>query len=173
MAAQRMPLVAVGVLVAILAGSAVALLARDVAPPARDLETRTLEVERQLLCPQCTNKRLDVCDQPICEDMRREIRARLERGESEGQIVDFFSGRYGDRVLASVPKSGFNLWLWGWVLASIALAGLAAWSWLSRSRPRASGATGTREIAAGGTADDAWLDAQLRDAADGPGLGGR
>ena len=172
MAPRRTRLVVVVALVAFLAVAAVALLARDAAPPARDLEARTLEVERQLLCPQCTSKRLDVCDQAICEDMRREIRARLERGETRAQILDFFSGRYGDRVLASVPKSGFNLWLWGWVLASIALAGLAAWSWL-RGRAHPGRDTSTREASPREAVDDAWLDAQLRDAPDGPGVRGR
>lgn len=147
----------------LLATGAIAVAARATAP-ATDLDARVLEIERQLLCPQCTNKRLDVCDQAICEDMRREIRARLERGETQAQIVAFFAGRFGDRVLASVPMEGFNLWLWGWVVAAIALAGLAAWSWLARSRaPAALEASPALDAASEG-----WLDAQLRDEPSGP-----
>jgi cytochrome c-type biogenesis protein CcmH/NrfF len=156
----------VGSLVALLAVAAVVVLGWGAADaptsPANDLDARTLQVERQLLCPQCTNKRLDVCEEAICQDMRREIRLRLERGETEPQIVAFFAGRFGDRVLASVPKSGFNLWLWGWVFASLALAGLAAWSWLSRSG--ASSARGPAVPTGFDEADDGWLDAQLREA---------
>lgn len=125
------------------------------APPAT-LEGRVLAVERQLLCPQCTNQRLDVCDTAICQDMRREIRARLERGEADADIVRFFAGRYGDRVLASVPKSGFNLWLWGWVLGVIVLVGGAGAWWLSRRAP-------SREAPPLEDQDERWLDAQLRD----------
>jgi cytochrome c-type biogenesis protein CcmH len=142
---------------AVLGAGAVALLAGDASPPATDLDTRMLEVERQLLCPQCTNKRLDVCDQAICQDMRREIRTRLERGENEQQIVDFFAGRFGDRVRAAVPKSGFNLWLWGWVLASLGLAGAAVWTWLARSR------ASIEAVEPLDAADEGWLDAQLRE----------
>lgn len=149
--------VATGVIVTVSRGSA----------PAADMDARVLKVERQLLCPQCTNKRLDVCDQAICEDMRREIRMRLERGETEPQIVAFFAGRFGDRVLASVPMEGFNLWLWGWVAAVIALAWLAAWSWLARSRVPLARATAVLDAATEG-----WLDAQLRDEPAGP-SGGR
>ena len=33
---------------------------------AERLEAQALSLERQLLCPQCTNKRLDVCEIAIC-----------------------------------------------------------------------------------------------------------
>lgn len=122
------------------------------APPT--LEARTLQVEQQLLCPQCTNKRLDVCELAICQDMRREIRTRLEQGESEAAIVAFFSGRFGDRVLATVPRSGFNLWLWGWVVGSVVVVGALGARWL-RAQTRRSAAPPLVE------SDDRWLDAQL------------
>src|SRR4051812_40341914 len=73
-----------------------------------------LQIEKRLLCPQCTNLRLDVCDTQICADMRQEIKDRLAKGQSDEQIVAYFQGRYGQRVLAEVPARGFNLILFGW-----------------------------------------------------------
>ena len=118
------------------------------------LDERTLRVEQRLLCPQCTNKRLDVCELPICQDMRREIRTRLEGGQSEAEVIAFFSGRFGERVLASVPKSGFNLWLWGWVVGSVVVVGALGARWLT-ARTRRAPAPALVE------SDDRWLDAQL------------
>jgi len=124
-------------------------------------EAQALQIERQLLCPQCTNKRLDVCELAICQDMKRLIRERVAAGATSDDILLVFSTRYGDRVLAAVPKSGFNLWLWGWVGGSIvAVAGLGTW-WLLRGRgtsPRGAPALEAVE----GDVDERWLDAQVR-----------
>lgn len=125
------------------------------------LEAQALQVERQLLCPQCTNKRLDVCELAICRDMKQLIRERLADGDQSDDILLFFSTRYGDRVLARLPKSGFNLWLWGWVGGSLAAMALLGGGWLLRRRPPPSGAApGFLEEA---PPDEAWLDEQLRD----------
>ena len=35
---------------------------------------KEISIEKQLLCPQCTNERLDICSIQICIDMRKEIR---------------------------------------------------------------------------------------------------
>lgn len=136
---------------------ALAMVAGRTAPPVPvTLEERTLAVEQRLLCPQCTNKRLDVCDVAICEDMRREIRTRLEAGQTEAEIVAFFAGRFGDRVLANVPKTGFNLWLWGWVIGSVVVVAGSGAMWLGRRPARL-------EAPPLGDRDEQWLDAQVRD----------
>ncbi len=122
-------------------------------PPA---EARAIAVEQQLLCPQCTNKRLDTCEIEICQDMRRDIRARLDRGESEQDILRFFAGRYGDRILAALPTSGFPLWLWGWTLLSVLAVSISGLAWLRRQRRPAA------EAPALGDAEERWL-SQLAD----------
>lgn len=86
-----------------------------------ELAAQQLAIEQQLLCPQCTNKRLDVCELAICDDMRETIRRELAAGRPSDDIIYFFRNRYGDRVLAELPKSGFNLLLWGWVVAAMTL----------------------------------------------------
>lgn len=80
-----------------------------------------LAIERQLLCPQCVNERLDQCARAICDDMRATIREQLAAGTPPDQIVFFFRARYGERVLAQLPREGFNLLLFGWVAGSLAL----------------------------------------------------
>ena len=44
--------------------------------------------------------------------MRVTVRERLAEGWSEEEIRQYFVDRYGERVLASPPKEGFNLIAW-------------------------------------------------------------
>jgi cytochrome c-type biogenesis protein CcmH len=123
---------------------------------AQDIDELALRVERALLCPQCTNLRLDVCDTQLCADMRADIRARLARGESEQEIVESFVLLYGHEVLADVPASGFNLLLFGWAGASLLL--VASVGTLVLMRLRRSAAPPSASLRAN---DDQWIDEQL------------
>ena len=56
--------------------------------------------------------------------MRQMVRDRLAQGATRQEILDFFVERYGQEILASPPKSGFNLlaWIFPLVGMSVALA---------------------------------------------------
>ena len=134
--------------------------ARAQEPP--NLDEQALSIEKQLLCPQCTNERLDVCSIAICIDMRREIREQLIDGRNSDEIIFFFQSRYGQRVLADLPKEGFNLVLFGWVGASLLLMGLGGAFFLFRLRAAGRAHRAASEAPAPQTdGDDAWLDAEL------------
>lgn len=119
-------------------------------------QERLLSIERRLLCPQCTNLRLDVCETQLCFDMRAQIRERVAAGESDQQIVGYFTGRYGQRVLADVPARGFNLVLFGWVGGSMLFVAVVGTLVLVRLRRSASVASSAPISAA----DERWLDEQ-------------
>ncbi len=127
---------------------------------AQDFEAQALQIERQLMCPRCINVRLDHCELTICEDMRAEIREQLASGRGSDDIILYFSDRFGDVVLAELPREGFNLWLFGWVGGSIVLVAVIGAAALWRQR------RGARLAPAGAGALDAseerWLDEQLR-----------
>ncbi|MDA0352276.1 MAG: cytochrome c-type biogenesis protein CcmH [Chloroflexi bacterium] len=167
-----------GVLLAVVAVAAVtfavATLAASSPGTARaqelspDLEARALGIERQLLCPQCTNKRLDVCEIAICIDMRHQIREQLVAGRTNDEIIFFFSNRYGQRVLAEIPREGFNLVLFGWVGGSLLLVAGGGALFLLQLR-RSGRATRAQRLAAASAApdtaeDEAWLESTLPDA---------
>lgn len=141
---------------AVVLAAALVLAGRSASVGAQDFEAQALQIERQLLCPQCTNKRLDVCELPICVDMRTLIRERLAAGDSPDSIILFFSNRYGERVLADLPKSGFNLVLFGWVGGSIALVALLGALSLLRGRRTAQPAATALD-----SEGEEWLDEQL------------
>ncbi len=159
--ARLLPLLAT----ALLAALAFALVADQVrAQEPANLDAQALSIEKQLLCPQCTNERLDVCNIAICIDMRREIREQLIEGRNSDEIIFFFQNRYGQRILADIPKEGFNLVLFGWVAASLLLMSLGGTFFLFRLRAAGRAyraALATSDTSAPTTDDDAWLDAEL------------
>ncbi|XXX82230.1 cytochrome c-type biogenesis protein CcmH [Sorangium sp. So ce134] len=59
----------------------------------------------RLLAPCCWNQTLDVHESEMASELRREIRARLRRGEAADAIESDLVARYGDRLRAA-PSSG-------------------------------------------------------------------
>jgi cytochrome c-type biogenesis protein CcmH len=69
-------------------------------------------VARELYCPICENTPLDVCETRACEDWRQLIREKLEAGQSEEQIVEYFASVYGERARATPATRGLSLVVW-------------------------------------------------------------
>jgi cytochrome c-type biogenesis protein CcmH len=109
------------VLVAGAGGFAFSQLYLRPAPPSAQLA-----VEQRLLCPQCQEVRLDVCDRPICTDMKADIARRLAAGQSEDAIVAAYQQAYGPAILADNQPGGPAAWLLPWALIALALGGLGA-----------------------------------------------
>lgn len=105
-------------------------------------DDQVLQVAKSLYCPVCTGVPLDVCDTQACVQWRALIREKLEAGQSEEQIRQYFIAQYGDRVLGAPPPEGFNLG--AYILPMLILLGGALavfWSarnWLKRSTPAGS-----------------------------------
>ena len=88
---------------------------------AGSLEEQTLRVAAELRCPVCQN--LSVADSPseMATQMRELIHEKLKNGESPDQIRSYFVSRYGEWVLLSPARKGFN-WV-AWLLPFAALLG--------------------------------------------------
>ena len=80
------------------------------AADAIDEEAR--RIAKGLQCPVCQGA--SVADSPsdLAEQMRGVIRRKVEQGESEQQIVQYFVERYGDGVLIEPPRRGIGLAVW-------------------------------------------------------------
>jgi len=84
-----------------------------------DLEDKVREIASELRCVVCQN--LSVADSPseLAKEMRNLVRELVEQGKSREEILAYFVSRYGEFVLLSPTKRGFNLLVW--VLPFLAL----------------------------------------------------
>ena len=75
-------------------------------------DQRAYQLSQQLMCPVCDGQTLDQSQAQLSEDMKAVIRQKIEDGDSNQQIRDYFVERYGEIVLASPEAGGFNLIAW-------------------------------------------------------------
>jgi cytochrome c-type biogenesis protein CcmH len=84
------------------------------------LETRARALSRELRCMVCQNQSIDDSDAPLARDLRILVRDRLKAGDSDEQVLEFLTARYGDFVLLRPRFTGRTALLW------LAPAGLLA-----------------------------------------------
>lgn len=102
----------VSAFMALLLGSAHA------APPAANspadpvLEARVQRISAELRCLVCQNQTIADSNADLAVDLRRQVRLMLQQGQSEQQIIDFMTARYGDFVLYRPPVKSTTALLW-------------------------------------------------------------
>ncbi len=80
--------------------------------PVRADSPTVSNISQQLMC-QCGCGR--ALDSHVCatqEAMTAVIRQKIAQGQSAEQIIQSFVAQYGEQVLSSPPKQGFNLTVW-------------------------------------------------------------
>ena len=96
------------------------------------LELRARELSRELRCMVCQNQSIDDSDAPLARDLRLLVRERLKAGDSNGQVLDFLTARYGQFVLLKPRFAWDTAVLWVAPLAVLLLGGLGLLSLLRR-----------------------------------------
>jgi cytochrome c-type biogenesis protein CcmH len=77
------------------------------------LEARARALSQELRCMVCQNQSIDDSDAPLARDLRLLVRERLKAGDTDAQVLNFLTARYGQFVLLK-PPFGFDtalLWL--------------------------------------------------------------
>ena len=100
-----------------------------------ELEAKMLRISSELRCLVCQNETIAASHAELAVDLRNQIRDMLRQGQSEQQIIDYMTARYGDFVLYRPPVKGatFLLWFGPTVLM---VGGLAALVLVLRRRSR-------------------------------------
>lgn len=89
-----------------LGGALLAILALAATPALA--ATSFSDVEDEVMCDTC-NVPLNIADSARADQLRKEIRGKIARGESKSQIKSELRTTYGPKILALPPASGFNL----------------------------------------------------------------
>ncbi len=111
------------------------------ASPVRADSATVSDISKQLICQCGCTLVLANCTHSECmsrDTMTTLIKQGLAQGQSEEQIIQFFVAQYGEQVLASPPKRGFNLVAWLLPFAAILSGGgviyIALKVWVRRGR---------------------------------------
>jgi cytochrome c-type biogenesis protein CcmH len=76
------------------------------------VEARMLRIAEELRCLVCQNQTIADSHAPLAEDLRQQVREMIARGDTDKQIIDFMTQRYGDFVLYRPPLKSTTAALW-------------------------------------------------------------
>ncbi len=99
------------------------------------------EISANLMCQCGCTMVLNTCECGTAEQMRGEIKTMLDQGKSKDDILNFYIGKYGDKVLSAPKAEGFNISAYitpfAVILASALVIGLIVRQWVIRTRTAA------------------------------------
>ena len=87
---------------------------------AQTFEDQVSDISAELMCPVCRGQTVSESNSDLANDFRDIIKTKLREGQSKEEILNYFTSRYGDTVLASPPARGFRLIVW--ILPIVAIA---------------------------------------------------
>ncbi|WBU57515.1 cytochrome c-type biogenesis protein [Paracoccus sediminicola] len=101
------------------------------------LETRAREISQDLRCPVCQGENIDESNAAISRDLRLYVRERLVEGDSDAEVIDAVTDRFGEFVLFSPRATGGNLILYlaGPLMALIGV--IMGWRFIASRRASA------------------------------------
>ncbi len=94
------------------------------------LESRARELSKVLRCPVCQGENIDESNAPVSRDLRLFLRERLVAGDSDGQVIEAVTDRFGEFVLFEPKATGGNLILWLAGPLMLLIAGFIGWRFM-------------------------------------------
>ena len=124
-------------LLALICCLALPAFANDAAPAAADpaLEARMTRITAELRCLVCQNQTIADSNADLAQDLRRQVREMLRKGDDDAKIIQYMTDRYGDFVLYRPPVKATTLLLW-FGPALMLLLGFGALAVVMRRRAR-------------------------------------
>jgi len=97
--------------------------------PSQEMRYRALIEEFR--CPKCQNANLAGSDAPIAQDLKHKTYLLIEQGQSDDQIRQYMTSRYGDFISYKPPMNRATWLLW---FAPPVILMIALLAWLIRNR---------------------------------------
>jgi len=94
-------------------------------------EDRVNALGSRIKCPVCQGEAIGDSPSETSAAMMEIVKEKVSAGETDAQIIDFFTARYGNGILLDPPFSGSTLLVW--LLPALAVVG-GIWMILSRRR---------------------------------------
>lgn len=108
-------------LVGLIGATPVLAVQPDEVLPDRKLEARARDLSRELRCMVCQNQSIDDSDASLARDLRILVRERISAGDTNQQVLDYLTARYGDFVLLKPRFDLQTALLWLLPAASVAI----------------------------------------------------
>lgn len=67
---------------------------------------------RELRCLVCQNQDLSDSNAGLAKDLRQQVYELVLKGQSDKEIIDYLSSRYGDFILFNPPMKAVTIFLW-------------------------------------------------------------
>ncbi|MCS7060157.1 MAG: cytochrome c-type biogenesis protein CcmH [Anaerolineae bacterium] len=127
------------------------------------LDDRVHDLAKQMNCPTCAGRNLADCPTDTCKQWKDEIRAQLEAGKSDQEVLAYFQARFGPTVMQEPPKEGALLVVWAVPIAATAfLIGVGVWAVQRASARKPAGASSASSPDPSGDPYLAALEEQVR-----------
>jgi cytochrome c-type biogenesis protein CcmH len=86
-------------------------------------------------CGTCPHLVVTQCGCSTADQIKAEVQKKIDAGMTESQIVDSFVAQYGQTILTTPPKSGFNLTAWGLPFLGFLVGGTLLFAFLKKQQP--------------------------------------
>jgi len=83
------------------------------------------DIDKELICQCGCLMVANSCECQMATQFREDIAMMLDEGKSKGEILDHYVDLYGEIVLATPTKKGFNLTVWLTPFAALIAGGLS------------------------------------------------
>lgn len=96
-----------------------------------ELDTKATEIYQEIFSPFCPGRSLNDCPSQRAQDLKLEIRKRLEDGEGKDLVLEGVIARFGEQYRAVPRYLGFGRLVW-WGPLGFLVFGLALAVWIAR-----------------------------------------
>ncbi|MEY3281644.1 MAG: hypothetical protein RL674_1629 [Pseudomonadota bacterium] len=112
-----------------------------------ELELRYQSLTEELRCLVCQNQNIADSHAELAQDLRRKVYEMLSSGQSDAQIIDYMTERYGDFVLYRPPFNVRTILLWFTPVLALLIGALGFMSILNRRETNADEQLSQKELA--------------------------